>query len=186
MKWLFDRLRGTRRSQTAIVCYLRENGPIAYELAIFGENSRERVEAMFETGLSWYWSTGQSGGPAEWIELTRWSMGALLADLAPSPPARHVLIAGIDPQDARADLARDLAEWGRRFATDDRSPLHVLIQHVPANPAHVFVAQHPPEHVLALLQAWGIDRARATRRAYPRLRDRTLETILDKLRGQQT
>jgi hypothetical protein len=183
VRWLFDQLRGGRRRHTAVACYLRENGPIAYELSLFAENPRERVDAMFETGLSWYWSTdrGATGSePPEWIELTRWSIAALLSDLATADGA-WILIVGVERQDVRTDLARSIAGWSRRFATDDRSPLHALIHHAPGHPEHVFVAQQPPENVRGLLQAWGIDRARADRRAYPRLRDQSLESLLDRL-----
>jgi hypothetical protein len=183
VKWLLDQLRGARR-QTGVVCYLRENGPIAYELTLFVENPRERVDAMFDTGLSWYWTTDRGGRsqPPEWIELTRWSMAALLADLAGAQSAGRTMIAGVDPQDSRLDLTHDVVTWGRRFATDDRSPLHVLVHHAGSQPEHIFVAQQPPENVLTLLHAWGIDRTRAVRRAYPRLRDQTLEALIDKLR----
>jgi hypothetical protein len=46
----------------------------------------------------------------------------------------------------------------------------------------VFVAQQAPENIRALLQAWGIDRARADRRAYARLREQSLEAIVAGLR----
>ena len=185
MKWLLDRFGGSRRRQTGVACYLRENGPIAYELSLFAESPRDRVDAMFETGLSWHWTTERSGNrsePAEWIELTRWSMAALLADIASAEGTRGTVIVGIEQQEARPDLARDLVEWGRRFATDERSPMHVLVDRSDGQPDRVFVAQQPPESVRALLQAWGIDRARAARRAYPRLRERSLESVVDRIR----
>ena len=185
MNWLIDQLLGTRGRQTGIVCYLRENGPIAYELTLFGESPRDRVDAMFDTGLSWYWTTDRADAAAEprdWIELTRWSVPTLLTDLDGSKGSGRTLIAGVEPQDSRPDLARDIVVWGRRFATDDRSPLHVLVHHAANQPERIFVAQQPPENVLTLLHAWGIDRARAARRAYPRLRDQSLETLIEKLR----
>jgi hypothetical protein len=46
----------------------------------------------------------------------------------------------------------------------------------------VFVAQQPPEAVRELLQAWGIDRGKAERRAYARLRGESLEEIATGLR----
>jgi hypothetical protein len=42
----------------------------------------------------------------------------------------------------------------------------------------VFVAQQTPDHMRQLLQAWNIDRAKAERRAYARLRDQSLEALL--------
>ena len=180
MRWLLDRFKRARRRPAGTVCYLRENGPIAYELSLFDELARERLDAMFETGLSWYWRTEKHAGrteAGEWIELTRWSMAALLGDIA-APTGAGMLIVGIEPQDVRRDLARDVAVWGRRFAADDRSPLQIVVHHRPAQPDHVFVAQQPSERVRVLLHAWDIDRARADRRAYPRLGDRTLESIL--------
>ena len=183
MNWLLDQFRGTRRRQAAVVCYLRENGPIAYELSLFGDAPRDNVEAMFESGLSWYWTTqqGSLGAAPEWIELTRWSMAALLADIGSSDAERRTLVVGIETQDSRPDVARDIVSWSRRFATDDRSPLHAFIHQSAGRPAHVFVAQQPPETVRTLLQAWGIDRARVDRRAYPRLREQSLESLVEKL-----
>lgn len=186
VKWLIDQLKGARGRNPGLVCYLRENGPIAYELALFDANPRERMDAMFETGLAWYWTTANAGARSDspdWIELTRWSMPALLNDLAGATPGGRTVIAGVEPLETRPDLARDLVVWGRRFATDDRSPLHVLVHHAPGQPEHVFVAQQPTDTVLTLLHAWGVDRARAHRRAYPRLRDQSLEAIVEGLRS---
>jgi hypothetical protein len=45
----------------------------------------------------------------------------------------------------------------------------------------VFVAQQTPDHIRQLLQAWNIDRAKAERRAYARLKDGALEALLARL-----
>ena len=165
-----------------MVCYLRENGPIAYELGLFGDNPRARIEAMFETGLGWYWAIlDERDTPIEWTELTRWSMGAMHRDVTQAP-APVLLVAGIEPQEARADVGAELRDWGRRFATDTSSPLHLLIVRGRTDGELVFVAQQTPEIIRSLLQAWDIDRARAERRAYARLKDRSLETVLERLR----
>jgi len=83
VRWFLDRFKGRNRSRAPLVCYLRENGPIAYGAELFGQDPRERADAMFATGLSWFW---KAAGPAaiarDWTSLTRWSLAALLADLA--------------------------------------------------------------------------------------------------------
>ena len=160
------------------MCYLRENGPIAYELSLFGEDARERVEAMFETGLAWYWSSASDRAQpnGEWIELTRWSMAAFVGARA---SAATLVVVGMEPRDSPGDIAADLGGWGRQFATDHPSPLQIVIHRSGDAIEHVFVAQQAPEHIRSLLQAWGIDRARADRRAYARLRDRSLEALVD-------
>lgn len=182
MSSLLDRFRRSRKP-AAVVCYLRENGPIAYELGLFGDDPREPIEAMFETGLSWYWTTlgeRERAEAVDWTELTRWSMAAMQRDVSRSPAA-DVVVIGIDPQDARGDFGAELRSWGRHFATDAPSHLHILIFR--SGPMElVFVAQQTTETIRSLLQAWAIDRARAERRAYVRLKDQSLETILDRLR----
>jgi hypothetical protein len=184
VKWFLDQFLGQRRRQVEVACYLRENGPIAYELSLFADNAREPVEAMFETGLTWYWTKLDVRGgtePPEWIELTRWSMAALLGDLAPPASEGRTLVIGIEPQESRSDIARDLVGWGGRFVTDDQSPLVVVIHQAGGRSERVFVAQQPPEPVLTLLHAWGIDRTKAVRRAYARLRDDSLESLVARL-----
>ena len=181
LRWL----RRRRQSRAAVVCYLRENGPIAYGLALFDPDPRPRVDAMFESGLAWYWRAADASGASssrEWTQVTRWSSAALLADLAPpaSAEARDIALIGIDAGDAPAAVADDqVLPWLRDFVSDTPGPLHVVVR---VRPDFVFVAQQPPEAVRALLQAWEIDRARAERRAYARLDRQSLEQWLRSLR----
>ena len=184
MDWfrrLFPHPNGPR---TALVCYLRENGPIAYGTEVFGDDPRERVEAMLaSTELTWYWKTrGPEPIARDWTHLTRWSLAAMLADLA----AHHdglkpqILVAGVD------DTAHDgpeevsdarVADWIRAFAADAPGPLHAVVSRPVAGSDLFFVAQQPPEIVRSLLQAWGIGRDRAQRKAYARLHGSALEDI---------
>jgi hypothetical protein len=186
MDWLLRRFRRTGRARASLTCYLRENGPIAYALTLFEPDPRPRVEAMLESGLAWYWqSASRAAGAAasgDWTQLTRWSMAALQADLAaPDTGESAVTIIGIDGADAPTDLSNDrVAPWVRQFASDTPGPLHVVIRD---RPDLVFVAQQPPEPVRDLLYAWGIDRAKAERRAYARLDTRNLEHWLRSLTG---
>jgi hypothetical protein len=180
----FDRFRRSACRSTIIACYLRENGPIAYELPLFGDAQREPLDAMFESGLSWYWSVLRSDGTEsrEWIELTRWSMAALLSNLSGANSSGHVVMIGIEPLDGRVDIANNVTAWAKRFVVDESSPLHVVIDHPGNGSEYVFVAQQPPENVRVLLQNWGIDRASAERRAYPRLREHALESLVERIR----
>ena len=185
MDWLLRRLRGRGRADTPLVCYLRDNGPIAYTLTLFDADPRPPVDAMLDSGLAWYWrsvsTTADDDEAREWTHLTRWSMAALLTDLAvgQSDAGRAVTIVGIDGSDAPADVSDDrVAAWARGFVSDTPGPLHIVVR---ARPDTVFVAQQPPEPVRALLYAWGIDRARAERRSYARLNGRSLETWLRSL-----
>lgn len=86
MDWLLRRLRTLRtrpKGRAALVCYLRENGPIAYGTDVFGTNPRECADAMLSTDLTWYWKTaGPDALRRDWTHLTRWSLAALLADLS--------------------------------------------------------------------------------------------------------
>lgn len=186
MDWLLRRLRGTAGPRASLTCYLRENGPIAYALPLFEPDPRPRLEAMLETALTWYWqSASRAGGadaPCDWTQLTRWSMAALLADLAsPDSGESAVTIIGIDAADPPTDLSNDrVVPWVREFVSDLPGPLHIVVRD---RPDFAFVAQQPPESVRDLLYAWGIDRAKAERRAYARLDVRSLEHWLRSLKG---
>jgi hypothetical protein len=76
------------RPLTAVVCYMRENGPIAYAIDRFSSAPREAAEAMLDTALRWHWRSGARG----WTELTRISLSAFLADLQ----ADELLIVGLE------------------------------------------------------------------------------------------
>ena len=166
------------------MCYLRENGPIAYGTEVFGADPRERVEALLaSTELTWYWKTaGAEPIARDWTQLTRWSLAALLADLA----AEHdgikptIVVAGVD------DTAHDgpeevsdarVADWMRRFAAAAPGPLHAVVHRPGAGSDLFFVGQQPPEIVRTLLQAWGIGRDKAQRKAYARLHGSALEDL---------
>ena len=184
MEWL-RRLVGPRnRTRTPLVCYLRENGPIAYGTDVFGDDPRERVEAMLaSTELTWYWKTsGPDSIARDWTHLTRWSLAALLQDLTTHHNGLrpHVFVIGVD------DTAHDgpeevtdarVAGWIRGFSNAAGGPLHAVVSRPAADGDLFFVAQQPPEIVRTLLQAWGIGRDKAQRVAYARLRGRALEDL---------
>jgi hypothetical protein len=187
--WLLRRFARFGRSRGALVCYLRENGPIAYASDVFGRDPRERASALLATDLAWYWRTIGSGGAREWTRLTAWSLAALLADLGSAggalPPA--LVLIGIDGGDAPPEVNdAGAAQWMRRFDGGADRPLHAVIARDPADPELLFVAQHPPDSVLQLLQAWGIDRDRADRQAYARLRDRSLNHVAGSLANERS
>lgn len=179
MDWLLRHLRAGGRDRPPIVCYLRENGPIAYSTALFAHDPRERAEAMLSTGLSWFWKTSGAAAIArEWTELSRWSLAALLADLAAEHDGvlPHVIAIAIDPPDSAADMSdARVVGWMRAFNGAATGPLHAVVSHPAPGGDLLFVAQQPPDAIRTLLQGWGIDRGKATRRAYARLQDSALE-----------
>ena len=184
MDW-FRRLFAPRnRSRAPLVCYLRENGPIAYGTNVFGEDPRERVEAMLaSTELTWYWKTnGPDPIARDWTHLTRWSLAAMLQDLTAQQDGirPQVFVVGVD--DTAHDGPEEVTDprvsgWMRGFANASASPLHAVVSRPPAGGDLFFVAQQPPEIVRNLLQAWGIGRDKAQRTAYARLQGRGLEEI---------
>jgi hypothetical protein len=185
--WLLRHLRPRRRDRAPLVCYLRENGPIAYGTEIFAHDPRERAEAMLATGLAWYWKTSGARAIArDWTELSRWSLAALLADLGAEQDGvkPHVLAIAIDPQDS-ADEMTDarVAAWMRGFGGAAPAPLHAVVTHPVPGGDLVFVAQQPPEPIRVLLHGWGIDRDKAARRAYARLDGTALEDVIRSLRA---
>jgi hypothetical protein len=183
--WLLKHLRRGRGDRAALVCYLRENGPIAYGIDLFARGPRERAEAMLATGLAWYWKTvGPTVLARDWTELSRWSLAALLADLASERDGvkPHVLAIAVEPQDSAEEMTdARVAAWIRGFSGAAPGPLHVVVSHPAPGGDLVFVAQQPPEPIRALLHEWGIDRDKAVRRAYARLHGTALEDLLRSL-----
>jgi hypothetical protein len=185
--WILRHLRSGRRDRAPLVCYLRENGPIAYATEIFARDPRERADAMLATGLAWYWKTSGARTIArDWTELSRWSLAALLADLAAEQDGvkPQVLAIAIDPPES-ADEMTDarVAAWMRGFSAAAPAPLHAVVTHPAPGGDLVFVAQQPPEAIRTLLHGWNIDRDKASRRAYARLDGSTLEDVMRSLRA---
>lgn len=160
-----------RRTQSAFTCYLRENGPIAYELDLLGAEPRERAEAMMAGELSWAWKSGTR----EWTHLTRISLSAFLADLRAG-----VLLVASDAELPRELSDAGIAEWMRRFARLQDVPLAAVIQVMPDRQL-LFVQQHAREPVNRLLGDWGLDKGAAVRMSYVRLGPASLESIADGL-----
>jgi hypothetical protein len=173
------------RSRVGLVCYLRENGPIAYGTEVFGQDPRERVDALLaSTEITWYWKTASGTDPRarDWTQLTRWSMGAMLADLGAEHDGvkPHVLVVGVDDSGAEGpEEVTDarVASWIRAFSGAAPGPLHAVVSRPGPGGDLFFVAQQPPEVVRNLLHAWGIDRDKAQRKAYARLHGSALEDV---------
>jgi hypothetical protein len=182
--WILRNFRRRGPELGALVCYLRENGPIAYGADMLGGDPRARAAAMLSSGLTWYWQTSSTASPRdaarEWTELTHWSLAALLADLAAGHEglSSRVLLIAIDGQDAPSDVTdRRVAAWMRGFGAAATGPLHAVVTRPAPGGDLLFVAQQPPESIRTLLQAWGINRDKAERRAYARLRGQSLEDL---------
>lgn len=158
-----------------VVCYLRENGPIAYAVDLFSSAPRESVDAMMSSGIVWSWRSAARG----WTELTRVSLSAFLADLA----SGDLLLAGIEGEHEAGVADADLRDWIRRFCREDPSPLALAIS-ASGDRQLLFVQQHASEAVNALLEAWRIDKRAAERKAYARLGPASLEATADSLDQQ--
>ncbi len=172
MRALLQRFFGPGRTRRApFTCYLRENGPIAYELDLFEAAPRDRADAMMSADLAWAWKSGAR----EWTHLTRISLSAFLSDIS----SGVVVIAadGELPTDVNDALVKD---WIRRFNRVQPVPLAAVIN-VSGPQQLLFVQQHASEAVNNLLEAWGLDKGAAVRKAYPRLGPSTLESIADRL-----
>jgi hypothetical protein len=171
---LFQRLfKGRGGGRSSVACYLRENGPIAYELDLFTENPRERVEAMLSSGLEWSWHTPSR----EWTELTRVSLSAFLADVA----SGEIVLAGTEGDAPHHTLnSATIKDWIKRFSRLQPSPLVALIS-VRSGKQLLYVQQHASDTVNRLLDAWGLDKGSAERRSYARLGPVSLESLAEHL-----
>lgn len=188
MDWILGRFRRGNGARAPLVCYLRENGPIAYAADIFGDAPRERADAMLSIDLTWYWkSSGHESIARDWTHLTRWSLAALLEDLSAryQGAASAVLIVAVD--DTASETPGEITDagvgaWIRGFGAAAAGPLHAVVSRPSPGRDLLFVAQQPPESVRTLLQSWGIGRDKAERRAYPRLAPDTLEDLVRTLK----
>lgn len=176
---LFARFRSTSAGaagvrlprRQVVTCYLRENGPIAYEFDLFHASPRDRTDAMMSSELSWAWK----GRTRDWTQLTRISLSAFLADVADG-----VLLVGTTgelPTEISDALVKD---WIRRFCRLQPVELAAVIS-VARDRQLLFVQQHATDDVNALLDEWRLDKGAAVRKAYPRLGPASLETIGERL-----
>ena len=185
MDWFLGRFRSRQKGRATPVCYLRENGPIAYGADMFGADARERADAMLSTGLAWYWkASGHDAVARDWTHLTRWSLAALLEDLEAEHAGMksRVLLVAVEGDDAPEDISDAIvAASMRKFGTASNGPLHAVATRPASGSDLLFVAQQPPESIRELLQAWGIDRDKAQRRSYARLNGNALEDVIRSL-----
>jgi hypothetical protein len=169
---LLQRLLGARGAKRpSVTCYLRENGPIAYELDLFASTPRDRADAMVSSDLDWAWKSRTR----EWTHLTRISLSAFLADL----PAGLVLVA-IEGDLPTALTDGAVADWIRRFSRVQPVPLAAVITVQPDRQL-LFVQQHASEPVNRLLDDWGLDKRAAERKSYARLGPASLEITAERL-----
>ena len=120
----------------------------------------------------------------EWTQLSRWSLAAMLADLAAEEHGVHppVSVIGIDAEDAPSEATdAQVGAWLRAFVIDGPTPLHAVVTCPGPGGDLLFVAQQPPESVRNLLQAWGIGRDKAERKSYARLHGTALEDLIKSL-----
>jgi hypothetical protein len=162
---------GRRAKRPVFTCYLRENGPIAYEVDLFASSPRERADAMVSSELAWAWKSPTR----EWTHLTRISLSAFLADVGTG-----VVLVGTDSELPTEVTDTVVADWIRRFARLQPVPLAAVIS-VTAARQLLFVQQHASDPVNRLLDEWGLDKGAAERKAYARLGPASLETLAERL-----
>ena len=162
---------GNRVRRSVFTCYLRENGPIAYELDLFATAPRERADAMMSSPLNWAWKSGAR----EWTHLTRISLSAFLGDVASG-----VLLVATEAELPTDVTDTEVADWIRRFSRLQPVPLAAVIN-VTAGRQLLFVQQHASEAVNELLANWGLDKGAAARKSYARLGAASLEGIGERL-----
>ena len=173
MRRFLQRLWPSRGPRRGVICHLRENGPIAYELDLFTGDPRERTDAMIDSAISWTWRSGAR----DWTHLTRVSLSAFLADLS----AGDILLLGTEG-DTPPDLANAaVRDWIHHFSRLQASPVAAVIS-IASGRQLLFVQQHASDSVNELLDAWGLDKGSAQRQSYARLGVASLEALADRLR----
>jgi hypothetical protein len=168
---VFQRLFGRGR-KGPVACYLRENGPIAYELDLFGTEPRERADAIISSEIDWAWKSATR----EWTQLTRISLSAFLADLANG----KVMLTGTEGEPP-VDLSdATVKDWIRHFARIQPSPLAAVINAENGRQL-LFVQQHASDPVNRLLETLDLDKGAAERKSYARLGSASLESLAEAL-----
>lgn len=169
---LIARLFPFRKPRPRVVCYIRENGPIAYAVDVLSSAPRDSVDTMMSSGLTWSWRGAGRG----WTELTRVSLSAFLADLS----SGDLLLAGFDGEPQSAVSDGTVRGWVHRFCREEPSPLAIAIS-TEAGRQLVFVQQQASDAVNAVLEGWRMDKKSAERKAYARLGPASLEALANSL-----
>ena len=160
-----------RGGKAPVTCFIRENGPIAYRLEVFGAEPREQARTLLDSQLWWSWKSGTR----EWTELTPLSLSAFLNDLSAG-----ALMVGAD-HELPTEMTDALVKgWIRQFCRVAPVPLAAVV-HVQPDRQLLFVQQHAPTPVAAVLDALGLDRQAAARRAYAHLGADSLEALAERL-----
>jgi hypothetical protein len=162
---------GRRRARRSVTCFLRENGPIAYELDLFTTAPRERADAMMSSPLVWAWRCRTR----EWTHLTWISLSAFLGDIVSG-----ALLIGVEGELPAEVTDAAVADWIQRFSRVQPGPLEAVITVSPDRQL-LFVQQHASDAVNHLLDEWGLDKRGAERKAYARLGDARLEALVRNL-----
>jgi len=168
---VLQRLFGRRR-KGPVACYLRENGPIAYELDLFGQEPRERADTIISSEITWAWKSATR----EWTELTRISLSAFLADLS----AGKVMLTGTEGEPPVNLSDATVKDWIRHFSRLQPSPLAAVINAADGRQL-LFVQQHASDPVNRLLDTLDLDKGAAERKSYARLGPASLEALADRL-----
>jgi len=168
---VLQRLFGRRR-KGPVACYLRENGPIAYELDLFGQEPRERADTIISSEITWAWKSATR----EWTELMRISLSAFLADLS----AGKVMLTGTEGEPPVNLSDATVKDWIRHFSRLQPSPLAAVINAADGRQL-LFVQQHASDPVNRLLDTLDLDKGAAERKSYARLGPASLEALADRL-----
>jgi hypothetical protein len=156
--WFLSRFRRRNSGRAALVCYLRENGPIAYGTDVFGTDPRERADAMLSTDLTWYWKTsGPDALTRDWTHLSRWSLAALLEDLGAMAGRLKSQSSSSASREKTRRKTSPIRGSPAGCAASAPRPRAAPCRRQPAGSGRrsLFVAQQPPESIRTMLQAWG-------------------------------
>ena len=162
----FQRLFGGSAGRAGFTCYLRENGPIAYELDLFGSAPRDRADAMMigraRPGPGRAAPANGPTSPASRCPLS-WPTCRPACCWSPSK--------GTCPTEV---TDAEVADWIRRFCRIQPVPLAAVIN-VDARPPGPVRPAARHRAVNRLLDAWGLDKGAAERKSYARLGPSSLE-----------
>lgn len=186
-----------------LTVYLRENGPICYEVEVLPMNDRQSLDKwtseLFDIKLTWYWESGRARPkvkhsqysylpefrPPTILDIS--TKEIFLDDLSERDVdeyARFIVIFGVDSnsQTPISDVTH-LKSALREFLTLERSQIRIIIIQIGDSPwENVFVPHRPAQPVKQVLRKWGIDESLIRRkRSYEELYNAKLELLAESI-----
>jgi hypothetical protein len=190
-----------------LVAYLRNQGPICYEMQILNIEYRSSLELITQqllgSGLLWYWRSSRSYESADaykdlnlpeerpLTQLTPGSASSLVEDFSEldiDGQGRFIAIFGLDQNSVSRGLdTLGLQSALNNFLQREQGPIRVVVIRIgDMRPQYIFVPHYPIEAVGELLENWGITSTKVEKeRPYKKLNEAKLESVIEAIQTEE-